>query len=82
MSTTLLPPSDYVVRPRGQAARRYETLAQAAAEIARLLPAPASVSVITGRRRRSLTDRELRELARHVRIQRLYRDNPPKSQRS
>jgi hypothetical protein len=73
MSTTLIPPSYYIVKPRGQTARVFPSLAQAATALAQLSPVPATVSAITGSRERSLTDRELRELGRHVRSRRLSR---------
>jgi len=71
MSTTLLPPSYYVVKARGQTARVFPTIAQAATAIVQLTPTPATVSAITGPRSRSLTDTELRELGRRVRAHRL-----------
>jgi hypothetical protein len=71
MSTTLVPPSYYVVKPKGQPARRYRTVADAAAAIVQLAPTLATVGVVTGSRRRSLTDAELRELGRRVRTCRL-----------
>jgi hypothetical protein len=72
MSTTLLAPSYYVVKPRGQTARHYLTLAQAATAIAQLAPTPTTVSAITGSRARSLSDSELRELGRRVRAYRVH----------
>jgi hypothetical protein len=72
MSTTLVPPSYYIVKPRGQAARQYLTVGQAAIALSWLAPTPTVIGVITGKRTRSLTDRELRELARHVRAHRQH----------
>ena len=71
MSTTLVPPSYYIVKPRGQAARRYPTVAQAASAMAQLALTPTAIGAITGNRTRSLTDSELRQLGRHVRAHRL-----------
>ena len=71
MSTTLVPPSYYIVKPRGRIGCRYRTLAAAAAAIFRLAPLPATVVVVTGGRRRGLTDAELVELGRNVRTCRL-----------
>jgi len=72
MSTALLPPTYYVVKPRGQAARHYLTVAQAATAIAQLAPTPTTMSAITGSRTRSLTETELRELRQCVRAYRLH----------
>lgn len=62
MTTTLVPPSYYVVKPNGQPPRHYRTVADAAAAIVLIAPTPTTVEVLTGSRRRSLTDTELREL--------------------
>jgi uroporphyrinogen-III synthase len=72
MSTTLVPPSYYVVKPRGRPPRLYSTLREVAGAIYTLARTPATVSAITGSRRRSLTDVELRDLGREVRAVRLY----------
>jgi hypothetical protein len=64
MSTTLLPQSHYVVKPRGRVAHEYETIAQAATAMTKLAPTPTAMSIVTGRRSRSLTASELREPAR------------------
>ena len=72
MSTTLVPPSSYVVDPRGRPARLYNTLSEVAAAIYLLAPTPATVSAVTGSRHRSLTDAELRDLGRDVRALRLH----------
>ena len=74
MSTTLVPPTYYVVKPRGQAARIFLTTAQAATAIVGLGPTPTAVSAITGRRTRTLTHAELRELRQHVRAHHLASD--------
>ena len=71
MSTTLVPPSYYIVRPRGRPARVYDTLTEVAAAIYALARMPATVSALTGSRHRSLTDAELRDLGRNVRALRL-----------
>jgi hypothetical protein len=68
MSTTLLPPSYYVVKPRGHPARVYNTVTEVAAAIYVLAPTPATVSALTGTRRRSLTDSELHDLGQNVRF--------------
>lgn len=65
------PPGATSVKPRGQAARRYLTFAQAASAIAQLAPTPTAIGAITENRTRSLTDGELRQLGRHVRAHRL-----------
>lgn len=72
MSTTLIPPSYYVVKPRGQTARVFPAIAQAATTLVMLGGTPATVSAITGSRTRSLTETELRELRQRVRAQRLH----------
>jgi hypothetical protein len=66
MSTTRSSSDYYVVKPRGQTARVYPSVAQAATAITQLASTPATVSVMTGRRTRSLTDTELSELGKHV----------------
>ncbi len=71
MSTTLVPPSHYIVTPRGRAARVYNTLTEVAGAIYQLARMPATVSAVTGSRHRSLTDAELRDLGRNVRALRL-----------
>jgi hypothetical protein len=72
MSTTLVPPSYYLVKPRGRPARLYNTLTEVAAAIYPLERTPATVSAVTGSRHRSLTNRELRDLGRDVRALRLH----------
>jgi hypothetical protein len=62
MSTTLVPPTCYVVRPRGESPRVFPTIARAAAELVMLGPTAATVSVAIGARARSLTQQELGEL--------------------
>ena len=76
VSTTLIPPSYYVVEPRGHAARVYNTLTDVAAAIYLLAPTPATISALTGTRRRSLTDAELHDLGQDVRSLRLHTRNP------
>ena len=75
MSTTLIPPSYYVVEPRGNAARLYHTLTEVAAAIYLLAPTPATISALTGTRRRSPTDAELHDLGQDVRSLRLHTRN-------
>ena len=75
MSTTLIPPSYYVVEPRGHAAGVYHTLTEVAAAIYLLAPTPATISALTGTRRRSLTDAELHDLGQDVRSLRLHTRN-------
>ena len=70
MSTTLIPPDRYAVQPHGRPDLICRTLAETAA-VLRLLALPSTVEVVTGHRRRSLTDRELCELRRCVRVLRL-----------
>ena len=67
VSTTVVPPSYYVVKARGLTTRVFVTLAQAATAIVQLAPTPATLNVITGRRTRRLTDSELREFGECVR---------------
>ena len=59
-----------MVKPRGQTARVFPTIGQAATAIIMLPPTPTTVSAITGVRSRSLTDSELRELRQRVRAHR------------
>ena len=66
-----MPPSYYVVKPRGRPERRYRSVADAAAAIVSLVPIPAIVSASTAGARRSLTETELRQLGRNVRAWRL-----------
>ena len=72
MSTTLVPPSYYVVKPHGLPARLYNTLSEVAAAIYLLARMPANVSALTGSRRRSLTDAELHDLGRDLGAVRLH----------
>jgi hypothetical protein len=74
VSTTLVPPSYYLVDPRGRPARLYNTLSEVAVAIYLLTPTPATVSALTGSRRRSLTDAELHDLGRNLRAVRLHAD--------
>jgi hypothetical protein len=71
VSTTLIPPTFYVVKPRGRPARVYATLADAAVAIVLLGSRPAAVGTVTGRRARGLTDNERGELERYVGARRL-----------
>lgn len=71
MSTTMLPPTYYVVKPFRQRSLLFPTIDQAAAAITGLAPTPVRVSVMNGIRIRSLTDAELRELGRRIRARRL-----------
>ena len=71
MSTTLIPPTFYVVKPRGRPVRVYTTVADAASALVLLGSLPATVGAVTGRRARGLTDSELNELERHVGARRL-----------
>jgi hypothetical protein len=63
VSTTLMPPSFYEVSSQVCPARLYRTLAAAAVAIARCAPERAEVCVVTGSRRRRLSERETQELA-------------------
>ena len=67
MSTTLIPPTFCVVKPRGRPVRVYLTLADAAGAIVFLGTTPATVGALTGRRSRRLTDGERRELGHRIR---------------
>ena len=71
MSTTLVPPSFYVVTPEGESAREYRTVSETAAAMVQLGRTPVSVDVVTGCRRRSLTEGELRELGSRIRAVRI-----------
>lgn len=62
MSTTLVPPTYYVVKPYGQAPRVFTTVAQAATALTGLGDKPTSIRVITGSRVRRLNQREISEL--------------------
>ena len=74
VSSTLVPPSHYVVKPPDRPARLYNTISEVATAIYLLAPTPATVSVLTGNRGRSLTDAELRSLGRDLRAVRLHGD--------
>ena len=54
--------------------RAFQTVAEAAATIFDLAPLPTTVVAVTGSRRRSLTEGELRELGRSVQARRLVVD--------
>jgi hypothetical protein len=73
VSTTLVPPVYYVVQPRDGRAQLHRTIANAAAALSLYHSASRSAEVfaVTGTRRRSLTQLELRELGRYVRAWRL-----------
>ena len=71
MSTTLMPPTYYVVRPQGLPAYIYGTVREAAGALHELAPRAAAVYVVTGRKRRSLSEHELRLVGRHLRARRL-----------
>jgi len=75
VSTTLVPPSYYIVKPRGRPARLYNTLTEVAAAIYPLARTAATVSAVTGSRHRSLTHAELRDLGRSVRVLRVHMGN-------
>jgi hypothetical protein len=74
MSTTLVPPTWYVIRPRSQTLRVFPTIAEVATALVMLGPTSATVSAITGTRTRSLTETELHELRQRVRAHRLHAD--------
>jgi len=71
MSTTLVPPSFYVVTPEGEAAREYRNVSEAAAAIVQRPRTQLTIAVVTGCRRRSLNERELHEFRRRIRACRL-----------
>ena len=73
MSTTLVPPSYYVVRAQARPPRVCRNVADAAVAVLWLAPGPTTVRIVTGRRPRKLTAWELRELARAIRDLRLRR---------
>jgi hypothetical protein len=62
MSTSLLPPTWYVVKSHSQTLRVFPTIAQVAIALVMLCPTPAAVGAITGSRTRSLTETEPRAL--------------------
>jgi hypothetical protein len=66
MSTTLIPPSFYVVKAPARPARLYATAAEAAAAIAVLGSTPVAVGVATGARTRGLTESERHDLDRRI----------------
>jgi hypothetical protein len=70
MSTTLLPPTYYVVKPSRRKPLLFPTVAQAAVAIITLVPTSVRVSVMIGIRTRTLTDAELRELGQQMRAYR------------
>ena len=70
MSSTLVPPSYYEVGDNGKRPQPYRTIVEAAWAVVHR-PSTAAVTAVTGDRRRSLTDVELRELGQHVRAWRL-----------
>jgi hypothetical protein len=67
MSTTLVPPTWYVIKPRGQTVHVFSAIAEVATALVKLGPTPATVGAIIGTRTRSLTETELRELRDRVR---------------
>jgi hypothetical protein len=71
VSTTLMPPSFYAVRQRGRPAYIFETVREAAAALFDLAPAVTVVYAVTGSHRRSLSERELLEVGRHVKARRM-----------
>jgi hypothetical protein len=78
VSTTLVPPIYYMVQPCGGRAQFHSTLANAATALSLYHSASKSAEVyaVTGTRRRSLTEPELRELGRQVRAWRLVAKRP------
>jgi hypothetical protein len=70
VSTTLMPPSFYAVRRQGCPPYIFETVREAARALLDLAPAAATVDVVVGSHRRSLSDRELLEVRRHIRARR------------
>lgn len=73
VSTTLVPPSYYMVQPRDGRPQLHRTIANAATALSLYHSASTSAEVyaVTGMRQRSLTESELRELGRQVRAWRL-----------
>ena len=80
MSTTLLPPSHYVVRSRDHGPHTFPTLTQAAAELIRLDRIPVAVNAVNGIRARPLNDSERRELGQRVRA--ILREHPRPTRRA
>ncbi len=66
-----MPPSFYAVRQRGRPAYIFETVREAAAALFDLAPAATVVYAVTGSHRRSLSDRELLEVRRHIKARRV-----------
>jgi hypothetical protein len=66
----LVPPSYYELRLKGQPARIYRTIAETAWAFVELAPKGATLAVVTGQRRRGLSDRELMDLLAQVRTRR------------
>ena len=66
-----MPPSFYAVRQRGRPAYIFETVREAAAALFDLAPAATVVYAVTGSHRRSLSERELLEVGRHVKARRM-----------
>jgi len=82
MSTTLVPPTHYIVKQPGRSARVVKTIAQAAGAVVILGPTPAEVIAITGARTRRLTPAEQNELQTHIRAQRRAAAQPHAAQQS
>lgn len=71
VSTTLIPPTQYVVKPDGCRPQLFATISQAAVAIVQLTPVRMRVGAVTGMRTRELSDSELHELGCHIRVARL-----------
>ena len=72
MSTTLVPPSYYVVKPPGQPAHTYRTVAEMAAAMYWFGRTRVAVGAVMGTQHRRFTDSELRELRRELRGRELH----------
>lgn len=66
MRTRFVHPSYYLVKPDGQTARVFQTVAQAATALVALGETQASICVITGSQVRRLNQPEMRELRRRI----------------
>jgi hypothetical protein len=67
MSTTRIPPTQYIVKRDGCRSQVFPSISQAAGAIVLLIPAHMKVGAVTGMRTWQLTDRELHELGGHIR---------------
>lgn len=71
MSTTMVPPSEFVIESPGRRPRAYRTIEGLAAGVMISRHVPGAISVRTGSRHRRLHGREREELERQLRGYRL-----------